>query len=195
MKSRNALDFYNKNADKYAKVTLTVDPTPFLFPLVSKLAPGSSILDIGCGAGRDLLWLKKKGFLVCGLEQSPDLINLAGKNSDCPIIETDFNEYDFSQLSFDALVAIGAFVHTEHHQFSISLSSIIRALNTGGFILITMKEGENSKVCEDGRIFHFWQRDKLEPIFQNCGLEVVNFFRQCSQLNNNDIWMTYLLAN
>jgi len=193
--NRNSLEFYNKNADEYAKVTLAVDPTPFLFPLVSKLIPGSSILDIGCGAGRDLLWLKEKGFLVCGLEQSPNLVTLAGKNSDCPIIEADFNKYDFSQLSFDALVAIGAFVHIEHDQFSTLLFSITRALNAGGLVLLTMKEGRDSKMCKDGRIFYFWKRDKLESLFQSCGLGVVNFFRQCSQLNNSDIWMNYLLTN
>lgn len=193
--SYNNLEFYTKHAAEYEKITFSIDPTPFLSPLVLKLTPRASILDIGCGAGRDLLWLRNKGFLVCGLEQSPNLLNLAKKKIDCPFIKADFTKFDFSQLSFDAIIAIGAFVHIEHLQFSTLLFSIIQSLKTGGFVLLSMKEGNGSKIYNDGRIFYFWQRDRLEPIFQNCELEVVSFFRQVSQLHNNDIWMTYLLKN
>lgn len=40
--------------------TYYIDPTVFLKPLVQYLKPGAEIIDVGCGSGRDLRWLKKK---------------------------------------------------------------------------------------------------------------------------------------
>jgi len=187
------LEFYNNNAEEYGKTTFAVDPTPFLSPLVSKLPPASSILDLGCGAGRDLLWLHKRGFSTCGLEQAPNLLKLARKNSGCKIIEADLTKFDFSKLSFDALIAIGSLVHLPYLQFPNVLMSVIRAVNNAGFVLLTLKEGEGCKESSDGRKFYLWQVEQLDAIFQNCGLRVMSFTRQVSQVRNSDIWMTYLL--
>ena len=187
------LDFYNNNAEEYQKATLRIDPTPFLSPLASRLPPASSVLDVGCGVGRDLIWLKNKGFSVCGLEQSQNLLRLAKKNSGCKIIEADFSNFDFSNFSFDALIAIGSLVHLPHDQFSVVFMSIIGAVNTSGLILVTLKEGENCKKSEDGRLFYLWQQEQLDEIFSNCGLQVVSFSRQVSQVQSSDVWLTYLL--
>ena len=46
-------------------------PAPFLTPLADRLPAGSLVLDVGCGSGRDLCWMKSKGFRVMGLERSP----------------------------------------------------------------------------------------------------------------------------
>ena len=63
-------DFYHDNYKAYAERTLAVDPAGFLAPFLEVLSPFASLLDVGCGAGRDLLWFKKKAF------GSPALRNL-----------------------------------------------------------------------------------------------------------------------
>jgi len=55
-------DFYRENHREYFERTFNIDPSTFLSQLVAKLPPGSFILDVGCGSGRDLLWLKNCGF-------------------------------------------------------------------------------------------------------------------------------------
>jgi len=37
------------------------------------------VLDVGCGSGRDLLWMKKWNFEVIGFERSPGFAELAGR--------------------------------------------------------------------------------------------------------------------
>ena len=54
-----------------------MDPSSFLQPFASHLAEGSLILDVWCGSGRDLLWLKNRGFKVIGFERSKGLAELA----------------------------------------------------------------------------------------------------------------------
>ncbi len=98
----------------YSKSTVVIDPSPFLDPLIKKLLPGSTVLDVGCGAGRDLYWLANQGFKSTGFELSPGLARLARNHSQRPVIEGDFRSYDFSNFQFDALLLIGALVHLKH---------------------------------------------------------------------------------
>lgn len=186
-------DFYEKNSQEYFESTVNVDPSSFLTPIAERLRKGSTILDIGCGSGRDLLWLRNKDYEPTGLERSPTLARLARENSGCPVITADFVAYDFSQARFDALLLIGSFVHLEREQFINMLKSICLSLNNNGLIFLTLKEGKGHQSSEDGRVFTLWEQAQLEPIFIKQDLQVLNFSRQVSKIRKSDTWLGYLL--
>jgi SAM-dependent methyltransferase len=112
-------DYYQKNFKEYHKKTFNIDPSSFLLPLSEKLSPGTCILDIGCGSGRDLLWFRQRGFEVLGFERSHGLACLARKNVGCEVIEGNFRTYDFSRLSVDAIMLVGALVHLPHNRAAV----------------------------------------------------------------------------
>ena len=128
-------DFYSKNYKQYHERTFSVDPSPFLSPFIRALPKGASILDVGCGSGRDLLWLKKRGFKVAGLERSAGLAELARKNSGCEVLECDFETFDFSQLSFDAVISSGSLVHISHEKFQHPILRWGLLISIAGLIL------------------------------------------------------------
>ncbi len=70
-------DFYEKYHQQYFTDTVAIDPQSFLDPLIALLKPKATILDIGCGSGRDLLWLKNKGYTPTGFERSNSLTEMA----------------------------------------------------------------------------------------------------------------------
>ena len=118
------IDYYQQNFRTYHEKTFFVDSASFLTPFAEKLKPGATILDIGCGSGRDLLWLKKRGFKVIGFDSSPGLASLAGKNASCEVIEGDFETFDFSGLQADGLLFSGSLVHIEHDKLASLLENI-----------------------------------------------------------------------
>ncbi len=185
--------FYQCNHREYFNTTVNIDPSDFLEPLARLLEPGASILDIGCGSGRDLLWFSRRGFRPTGFEAAPGLAELARKHSKCKVIEGDFTIYDFSKIRFDALVFVGSLVHVHKASLSPILTSTCQALVPGGYILITMKEGRGTVVAEDGRVFILWGKDELEQKFSENGLNVVHFSRNISKLRPQDIWLEYVL--
>jgi SAM-dependent methyltransferase len=58
------MDYYDRYYRAYYDATAGIDPEPFLKLFARQLMPGDRVLDVGCGSGRDLNWLKDKGMRV-----------------------------------------------------------------------------------------------------------------------------------
>ncbi len=186
-------DFYQKNYQAYHEKTFSIDPSSFLEPLARRLPAEAFILDVGCGSGRDLLWMKKQGFDVIGFERSPGLAELARENAGCEVIEGDFETYDFSTILVDAVLIIGSMVHTPNERFAEVFKNITAAIPENGSVLITLKEGSGSRTDSDGRTFYFWQDEEARKLFDSLGFKVCAFSRSVSKTNSGDVWMSYVL--
>lgn len=187
------MNFYEENHVTYFNSTVNIDPAAFLEPFARYLAPKATILDVGCGSGRDLRWFAERGFAPTGFEKSPNLARLARQHAGCPVIEGDFRDFDFWQLSFSALVLVGSLVHLSQAEFPEIFKKICMALVPGGHILITLKKGVGISTAADGRVFTLWSAMELEALFTSQGLQILEFSRQVSKGRAGDIWLGYVL--
>jgi SAM-dependent methyltransferase len=126
-------------------------------PLLDHLTEGDTVHDIGCASGRDLLWLKQRGFDAIGFEKSKGLAELARENAGCPVFEGDFETYEFSDMGVDAVLLVGALVHVPHEKFENILRRISDSLKEAGKMLITLKEGTGSFTDDRGRVLYLWK--------------------------------------
>ena len=186
-------DYYQKNYKAYHQKTFSIDPSSFLEPLARRLPLEAFILDVGCGSGRDLLWMKKQGFDVIGFERSSGLAQLARDNAGCEVIEGDFEKYDFSSIASDGVLLVGALVHVPHERFSKVFENITAAIPDNGSVLITLKEGAGDRTDSDGRIFYLWQDPKARELFDTLGFKVYDFSTSVSKSGSGDFWMSYVL--
>ncbi len=186
-------EYYQENHQEYYDQTFSVDPTSFLSPLARRLPPGGTILDVGCGSGRDMRWFKDRGFRPTGFEFSGGLAALAGEYSGCPVLEGNFEGYDFSGMAVDAVLLVGALVHVPHEHFQEVFENILRALKPEGHVLLTLKEGIQDVGISGGRIFYRWLNEYLRKIFGDLKLSVVDFSRQVSKIRETDVWLGYVL--
>ena len=187
-------NFYQKYYKWYHERTFNIDPSSFLEPVVKALPEKASLLDVGCGSGRDLIWLKAQGFNVCGFEKSQGLARLARENSGCEVIEGDFELFDFSTLSFDAILASGSLVHVPHEKLPTVLGNIIECLPPiDSHVYISLKHGSGTKTDAKGRTFYLWTNEELDKIHKNMDLEVIEFSKSVSLANSKDTWLGYVL--
>jgi SAM-dependent methyltransferase len=186
-------DFYQENSRFYFSRTVAVDPAPFLSPFVRHLKAGATVLDIGCGSGRDLLWLNERGFRPTGLERSPGLAELAGRHSGCNVIAGDFESFDFSSLAVDAVMACGSLVHVPHERLTALVKRILAALKGTGIVYISLKQGQGRKSDKFGRVFYLWETTRLGNVWRDTGLSILHLSGSQSALNAKDDWLAYVL--
>lgn len=131
---------------RLVKTARIVGPDDFIVNLVPVLRKRESkrILDVGCGAGRNAIFLANEGFYVAGLDISSTALKLALENADsanlknCVFVRHDFLKLPFPNSQFDAVISC-------HSIENLSLSRIKRALNemkrvmiNGGLALVTL---------------------------------------------------------
>ncbi len=197
------LDYYHSRFEEYHHRTFSIDPSPFLDPFIKKLSPGSHILDVGCGSGRDLLWMTNRGFKATGFERSPGLADLARKNSGCEVVEGDFETFDFSRLPADAVLASGSLVHIPHDRLPDVIKNISKALSAAPVhpgshspsqqLYLSLKQGAGTKTDDKGRVFYFWEDEELRNLFNRLGFAVSGFLQSRSAVGTGEVWLGYVL--
>ena len=151
------------------------------------------MLAVGCGSGRDLLWFKNKGFEVIGFERSAGLAELAMEHSGVEIIEGNFDTYDFSFISVDAIIASGSLVHVQHERLADILQNIVQALEKHGIFYVSLKQGEGTKTDDLGRPFYYWKDEELREVFERLGFKMLDSYQNKSIANSDDLWLSYIL--
>ncbi len=187
------MNYYKENAKEYFDRTFSLDPSSFLEPVAERLSSGAMVLDVGCGSGRDLLWFKNKGFEVIGFERSVGLAKLAREHSGVEVIEGDFETYDFSFISVDAIIASGSLVHVQHERLADILKNIVQAFEKNGIFYVSLKQGEGTKSDDLGRPFYYWKNEKLRGVFESLDFNILDFYQNKSIANSDDMWLGYIL--
>jgi len=192
-------DYYQQHGQDYFEETVGFDPAPFLSIFSRRLPAGARVLDVGCGSGRDLLWLKTRGFDPIGFERASGLAELAAGHSGCHVITGDFDCFDFASIFVDAVMLCGSLVHVPHHRFAAVLKRLLTALGapggnpTGGWVYLSMKRGQGRQTDRRGRVFYYWQPEALEDTLAGCGLTVVDRQQSPSADGAGKTWMGYVM--
>ena len=96
---------------------------------VTSLPKGSSILDIGCGNGRNMTY---PDYNFTGIDSSKEFIKMCEKRN-LRVILGDMTQLPFEDNSFDAVLSIASFHHlTTKKRRNLAMSEIYRVLKPGG---------------------------------------------------------------
>lgn len=168
----NVSKFYNKNAESYAAQTQALNMTQYQDLFASKLPPDARVLDVGCGAGRDLKYFKEKGFNPIGIDISERLIPIAIDYSGCDVIMHSVLELDSIDL-FDGIWESAALLHLTDEEFPVAIKNIYSALKQRGVFCCQIKEGEEGKIDQLGRFMNYHQQDHIRTILIESGFKVI----------------------
>lgn len=126
--------------DWYEKVAGEVDRD--VVELADRLADEGKrrVLDVGCGAGRHLLYLARGGFEVRGFDVSESAVREVERKLDGSDLDADASVADFSEAfpyedgSFDAALAFRSIHHADLATIQHSVDEMFRVLRSSGLV-------------------------------------------------------------
>ena len=145
------LDYYNHNAEQFYDSTVKVEMESIYAPFLRYLPEHGSILDLGCGSGRDTLAFLQKAYQVEAIDYSESLVKKAQELTGLPVRHQSFYELD-EENKYDGVWACASLLHCERQKLPEVLSRILRTLKAGGVLYMSFKYGSTDRE-KDGRNF------------------------------------------
>jgi len=126
---------------KYYDLNNPHQDIPKLTKIFSK---NSKILDLGCGSGRNLIYLAKKGFQIYGLDSAEKGIKIIKQKLKKDNLQSKLTTQSFFQTlpykdsSFDIIISIQSLQHGTETQIKKTIKEIHRILKPNGKIFVTL---------------------------------------------------------
>lgn len=158
------IDYYNKFADEFTQATLHVDMERLYQPFFSELPECARILDVGCGAGRDTLAFKSKGYEVDAIDYSEELVKRAIKLTDVQVKLKSFHELDEHEV-YDGVWACASLLHCERDRLAEVLEKLLIALKPNGVLYMSFKYGDSDRE-KDGRDFTDLNEEQADALLE-----------------------------
>lgn len=149
---------YNRLGSRYAEARSRTTGLDFVERAVRGLAPGSQVLDVGCGPGVPITrFLADRGFQVTGVDVSDEQLGLAAQEvPQATLLAGDICDLDLAERRYDAVVAWDSVFHIPRAKHVALFDKLARCLRPGGRLLITGggSAGEFTDVMLGERLFY-----------------------------------------
>jgi SAM-dependent methyltransferase len=178
--ARDTLKSYEERAEAFWEGTRDHDVRQNVETLLRHIdgAPPYTILDLGCGPGRDLKTFSALGHVAIGLEALPRFAAMAREWSGCEVWEQDFLQLDLPAARFDGIFANASLQHVPAQELPRVLGELREALKPRGVLFCSIPRGNNEEGWSRGRYSAYhdveaWRAQLLAAGFE----ELTHYYR------------------
>ncbi len=157
------LDFYSAQAPTYV-ASGHDGRSAHLDAFLARLRPGASILELGCGGGRDSEAMIAGGFRVDPTDGVPEIAAKAKQRLGRPVRVMRFDQLDAIE-AYDAVWANASLLHVPRAMLPGVLESIWRALKPDGWHFANFKAGGREGRDRFGRYFNYLALDQMKAAY------------------------------
>ena len=152
--------------------------------------PPFTILDLGCGPGRDLRHFRSLGHDVTGLDGSKEFVAMARTNSGCEVLHQDFLVMDLPQSHFDGVFANASLFHVPSQELPRVLLELFTTLKSSGVLFCSNPRGNNDEGLSEDRYSCFFDFDTWRGYVTAAGFdEVRHYFRPSGLPCHKQPWL------
>jgi SAM-dependent methyltransferase len=147
------LAHYEKRAEDFWHGTRDHDVRQNIAALLRHIEgrPPFTILDLGCGPGRDLKTFSALGHVAIGLEGAPSFAAMAREHSGCEVWEQDFLNLELPPARFDGVFANAVLFHAPSRELPRVLGELRATLKPRGVLFSSNPHGHNEEGWNRGR--------------------------------------------
>ncbi len=189
----DSTEYYNRNAAEFFDKTVNLNMFMYLNRFLEMIPEGGSILDLGCGSGRDSEYFISMGYDVTALDGSEEMCSLASVHIGQEVLNMSFSEMDFDDV-FDGVWANASLLHVPRSEMENILSKIICSLKRGGVLYMTFRYGDFEGVDGDRYFTEYRTRDLKELVAGFEELELIDIKKYEDVRSDMDrIWIHVLV--
>ena len=190
--SGRTLEHYDERAAEFWSGTRDHDVTQNIEALLRHLrgTPPFSILDFGCGPGRDLATFRAMGHEAIGLEGSPRFAAMAREHSGCKVWEQDFLTLKLPAGRFDGIFANASLFHVPSAELPRVLRELHGALKVDGVLFSSNPRGSNEEGWNRGRYGVYHDVDAWRAFLEAAGFsELEHYYRPPGLPREQQPWL------
>lgn len=166
--SNTTLDYYNTHAEQFCTSTQNADMSACHHMFEQYLKPGNTILDLGCGSGRDSRHFLEQGYEVVSIDGSEEICKYASTYLGHPVLCKRFEELDYHE-DFHGVWASASLLHAEADTLPEIIKKIWGSLKAQGIFYASFKYGSGEREKE-GRFFLDHNENSIKELLEADGL-------------------------
>lgn len=174
------LAHYERNAESFWRGTRDHDVAQNITALLRHIEgrPPFTILDFGCGPGRDLKAFAELGHFAVGLEGAASFAAMARAHSDCEVLRQDFLALDLPAGRFDGVFANAALFHVPARELPRVLRELRAALKPRGVLFSSNPRGNDEEGWNEERYGVWWDLETWRRHVTEAGFaELEHYYR------------------
>ncbi len=174
------LAHYEQRAEAFWQATRDHDVRQNRAALLAALGPGGpwTILDLGCGPGRDLKAFSELGHRAIGVEAVGRFVAMAAAHSACEVWQQDFLALDLPDEGFDGIFANASLFHVPRQSLPLVLGQLRTALRDHGVLFCSNPRGANEEGYRDGRYGVMYDWPTWAALVRAAGFtEITHYYR------------------
>lgn len=190
--SRRTLAHYERNARQFFEGTVDHDVSQNIDALLGAIEgiPPYTILDLGCGPGRDLKTFKAFGHRAIGLDGAEHFVEMARSYSGCEVWHQDLLHLNLPQAMFDGIFANAVLFHVPSRALPGVLAHLFAALKPGGVLFSSNPRGHNQEGWSGERYGSYYDFENWSRLVTDAGfLPLHHYYRPPGLPREQQPWL------
>ncbi|HSD37411.1 MAG TPA: class I SAM-dependent methyltransferase [Rhodocyclaceae bacterium] len=186
------LAHYNQSAEAFWLGTRDHDVSQNIAALLTHIEATApyTILDFGCGPGRDLKRFSEAGHVAVGLDGARSFVDMARANSGCEVLHQDFLALELPAAYFDGVFANASLFHVPTQALPRVLRELHASLKPGGVLFSSNPRGHNEEGWSGGRYGAWHDLDAWRAFVTAAGfIELEHYYRPPGLPREQQPWL------
>ena len=190
--TRRTLAHYGASAASFREGTRDHDVSQNYAALLGAIEaePPFTLLDLGCGPGRDLAYFKSRGHEAIGLDGSPEFVDMARAATGCEVLHQDFLALDLPAARFDGIFANASLFHVPTQELPRVLAALRESLVPRGVLFCSNPRGDDREGFSGERYGAFHSLETWRTYATAAGFEeVAHYYRPEGRPRDEQPWL------
>ena len=169
--AQRTLAHYERNAQQFFAGTIDHDVSQNIAALLGAIESPAphTILDLGCGPGRDLKTFASMGHRAIGVDGAQRFVEMAREYSGCEVWRQDLLHLDLPPAMFDGIFANAVLFHVPSQALPQVLERLFAALKPGGVLFSSNPRGHNEEGWNGERYGSYYDYPTWERFVTGAG--------------------------